>query len=123
MTLDSAALKAVKATLATIRPDIIIPDEPEVITYLLEFPDIAKPLPSVVKAARVEFPDDELSLEVYHDPGNSNAHLSLYVRMASYTDDITERIERIDDIYAEEHRDCEGWLLVTTDFSPPRNMV
>jgi hypothetical protein len=60
-------------------------------------------------------------LELYRDPEIDDEYLTLYVRQRRY--DADKLLEEIEDLRAGSQaalRETSGWLLVTTDFRPPR---
>jgi len=100
---------------------IRIPNPPEVREYLLLYPDLVTILPFVCKIARERVGmDPELSLEVYCDPEIEDEYLTIYVRQQHYTGNILDKIEDVRKQYEEMLIRRSGWLLVTTDFHPPR---
>jgi len=100
---------------------VLIPRPSDIRAYLLRFPDMVGAVPPVCRAAKRRFPSDtQLSLELYRDPEIEDEYLTVYVRQKRYDERIMDRIEAV---WAE----CEGaiagklgWILVTTDFQPPR---
>lgn len=100
---------------------IKIPKPAGVRDYLLRYPDLTDILLFVCKVARERvgmYP--ELSLEVYHDPEIEDEYLTLYVRKQDYDENILDKIEDIRKQYEQNLIGRSGWLLVTTDFHPPR---
>lgn len=89
--------------------------------YLERHPDLAAVLPAVCEQARQEFePSDELAMELYRDPEIKDEYLTLYIRQSRYDADIMARIERVSDAFSEQIDHASGYLLLTSDFSPPR---
>ncbi len=89
--------------------------------YLERYPDLAAVLPTICEHARHEFdPSDELAMEVYSDPEIKDEYLTLYIRQSRYDADIMARIERLSDAFSEQTDRASGYLLLTSDFSPPR---
>lgn len=100
---------------------ITVPEPASVRAYLLEHADILGLLRSVAAGIRERFdPGTQFSLEVYSDPEIEDKYLTLYVRQQEYSPDILDRIERVASHYDGALRDKTGWLLLTTDFRPPR---
>ncbi len=100
---------------------VTIPRPAEVREYLVQYPDmIALVLQVAVSASRRFGPATELSLELYRDPEIDDEYLTLYVRQASYDEDILDQIEELSVQYERGLHGKSGWLLVTTDFCPPR---
>lgn len=102
---------------------ITLPHPAEVRDYLRGHDDMTDLLLSVGNAARQRFGmDSQLSLEVYHDPEAEDEYLTLYVRQKNYGARILDTIEEICSQYQAELGESSGWLLITTDFSPPRQV-
>jgi len=101
--------------------EVLIPRLARVRGYLLRYPDILDTVREVAGLARERFgPEAELSLEVYRDPECRDEYLTLYVRMHRYGTDMVAEIDALRSEYEEAMADKGGWLLVTTDFQPPR---
>jgi hypothetical protein len=93
----------------------------EVRDYLLRYADMFDLVLSVCKSAREKFAaPTQLSLELYRDPEIEDEYLTLYVRQKNYEANILDTIENISAPFDPELSTKSGWLLVTTDFSPPR---
>jgi hypothetical protein len=89
--------------------------------YLLRHPDMVDLLSFVSKRTSERFGTSaQLSLEVYRDPEIRDEYLCLYVRQENYDEHIMDIIENIRAEYEEEISEKSGWLLVTTDFRPPK---
>ena len=100
---------------------ITVPEPAPVREYLREHPDMLVLLRAICAAVRESFePGTEFSLEVYSDPEIDDKYLTLYVRQQHYGPDILDRIERVSSDYDAELSEKTGWLLITTDFQPPR---
>lgn len=101
---------------------VTIPRPAEVREYLVQYPDmIALLLQVAVSASRRFGPATELSLELYRDPEIDDEYLTLYVRQRRY--DADTLLDEIEDLRAGCQAplgETSGWLLVTTDFRPPR---
>lgn len=93
----------------------------EVNDYLLAHRDMSCLLPPVCnKLTKLFGKDTLLSLEVYRDPEINDEYLTLYVRQSEYEEKF---LDRIDEAMAEFElmlASVPGWLLVTTDFHPPK---
>ncbi len=88
---------------------------------MIEYPDIIDFLLSVSDRVRKRFVSpDQLSLELYNDPEIDDKYLTLYVRQEHYGDSIMDVIDSISAEYEEELPGTSGWMIVTTDFAPPR---
>lgn len=97
------------------------PQPNEVRDYLLRYPDMTDLALSVCAAVSARFGAyAQLSLEVYHDPEIEDEYLTLYVRQQDYAENLLDGLEEISEEYEEELAERTGWLLVTTDFGPPR---
>jgi len=100
---------------------IVVLETTEVCEYLIEYPDIIDFLLSVSDRVRKRFVSpDQLSLELYNDPEIDDKYLTLYVRQEHYGDSIMDVIDSISAEYEEELSGTSGWMIVTTDFAPPR---
>ncbi|GBC94203.1 hypothetical protein HRbin15_02711 [bacterium HR15] len=94
-----------------------------VLSYLTAHPALMDMLREIVPDVRQKLPDAYLTLSVYRDPEEENAHLVLYARFPRYDGDLMERIEsvrrqyqvRLDQLLLED----KGWLFLTTDFQHP----
>ena len=62
----------------------------------------------------------EISLELYSDPEIDDEYLTIYVRQNSYDSDIIKKIDAICEEYTKVMDIDQGYLLVTTDFQPPK---
>jgi hypothetical protein len=100
---------------------VFVPDRKAVGAYLRRHRDLAARLPSVCDAARKEFgPEVELALELYRDPEIRDHYLTLYVRLDSYDGKTMGRIDRVSRNLERRLAQTSGYLLLTTDFRPPR---
>jgi hypothetical protein len=98
-----------------------IPEPGQVQAYLQDHPDLTDLLLPTCQQFRQEMGEQaELSLEVYLDPEIDDHYLTLYVRQAVYEPDLVSRIESVCVPFEEHLGERSGWLLVTTDFRPPR---
>jgi hypothetical protein len=89
--------------------------------YLLRYADMIDLVLSVCTSAREKFSaPTQLSLELYRDPEIEDEYLTLYVRQKNYEANILDTIENISAPFDAELSTKSGWLLATTDFSPPR---
>lgn len=101
--------------------NLLTPNPDQVRDYLTQDQAFQELVLVICKRAREEFgPDTELSLELYRDPEIDDEYLTLYVRQPSYNADILDRIERVGQKFAEPLEKASGYLLLTTDFRPPR---
>ena len=119
---STAVTSPIEEVLNKLHQDWIkIPKPAEVRAYLLRYSDLTDLLPFVCKVARERVGiDPELSLEVYHDPEIEDDYLTLYLRHEHYNEHILEIIEDIRTQYERKLVGRSGWLLVTTDFCPPK---
>jgi hypothetical protein len=100
---------------------IVISNPNDVFSYLDSHADLGNLVASVCAEVRQEFgPEAELALQVYRDPEIHDSYLSLYVRLVAYDDTIIARIDRVSEPFDEELARATGYLLVTSDFRPPR---
>jgi hypothetical protein len=90
--------------------------------YLREHPDLGDVVPALCEHVRAEFGSEaELALEIYRDPEIRDEYLTLYVRLAGYPPDMLERLDRAGLAFQARLTRARGYLLLTTDFRPPRN--
>ena len=100
---------------------IEVPRPDEIRAYLSKHLDMADLLSAVCLETLHQLGDRvQLSLEVYHDPEIEDEYLVLYARQKEYDEDLLERLDAISNQYEECLVDKSGWLLLTTDFQPPR---
>lgn len=99
--------------------EIYKPDE--VVDYLLRYRGIYDATLFACLLTAETFPRDrQISIELYHDPEVSDEYISIYIRQNKYDPDIIEKIDAICREYEPALEGQNGWILVTTDFSPPR---
>jgi hypothetical protein len=111
--------KNLEAALASHR--ILTPSLEEVKGYLDSHRKLATILPAICERTRREFGKEaELTLRVYHDPEIDDHYLSLYVRLPVYDDTTMERLDGVTQDFDDELCRTSGYLLLTTDFRPPR---
>lgn len=100
---------------------IVIPQVAAVRDYLLRHFDMIDLLSSACRIALEKFGmDTRLSLELYRDPEIRDEYLTLYVRQERYDEHIMDMIEDVCTEYRDQLIGRSSWLLVTTDFRPPR---
>jgi hypothetical protein len=101
---------------------IRIPEPQRLKAYLSKFPNLIEILSPVCKLTREKFQPEntQLSLEVTKDFSEDTEYLILYVRQEQYDEQIMEKIDDVCSTYGEKLIGKHGWLLVTTDFCPPR---
>jgi hypothetical protein len=99
---------------------ILIPNQEEVSNYLIEHQDLIDLLPLVAQITRKHIGDTpQLSIGICTDPEGGESHLSLYIRMQHYSDDIFNKINAIESEYIDKLPGKSGWIIVTTDFKSP----
>ncbi len=101
--------------------NINIPDGPSITEYLYHNFDIIE----VVKNMCLEVPayfksETVFFLELFLDPESDDKYLTLQVRQENYDPDIMKKIDKIWDDFDEQLVGKSGWILVTTDFQPPK---
>ena len=100
---------------------ILVPSSEDVDTYLRAYPDIAALLPDMCDAASAQLgPQTQLSLEVYRDREADDHYLALYARQDPYDPGIIDAIDQVARAFDQRLTNSSGWLLLTTDFRPPR---
>lgn len=96
---------------------IEIKDSDSIMNYLERYTDIIDILSSICKKVKQEFDKDvKLSLEVYKDPEIDHEYLIIYMKPTKYDKNVEKIINNILDEYEEALSECQGWLLLTTDF-------
>lgn len=100
---------------------ISVKNPSEVRRYLCDHSDMTLRLPvfakSVLNSFGVEF---QKSLELYRSMESNDEHLVIYVRTSNYPEDMLDRIHAIVKEREEDLCKLSGWLLITTDFQPPK---
>lgn len=89
--------------------------------YIIEFPDLIKVIPQVVRAAKKYLPEARLILDLYRDPEIEDRHLVIYARLPSYDEKVIERIEAAEAEFLNLLADSKGWIQLTTDFRKPED--
>jgi hypothetical protein len=99
---------------------IVVPVPREVRAFFMEHEDLGEVVRDVCQRCRDQFnPETQLSLEVSKDQEIDHQTLILYVRQDPYQPDLSEKIEVMDEFYADALLDKNGYFLVMTDFQPP----
>ena len=115
----SAEVEAALSSLGS--PDVVLPEREAVREYFLRHPDMSGPVKHACTLSRERLgAGPQLSLEVYRDPEIEDEYLALFVRQEEYDEQVLDIIESISEQHREELAETSGWLLVTTDFCPPR---
>lgn len=112
----SSIVAEIHKILMELREQDVHVQEDEVREYLFEFPEMLDVIPKAIAAARKQFPNAQLSLQVYQDPEMDDKYLALYVRLERYDDFIMEHIEVAEAEFIELLANKKGWLQLTTDF-------
>ena len=98
-----------------------IPEPAEIRRYLVHHPDLVDILPGLCTTIGQRFAKDiQISLEFYRGPAPGEGYLTIYVRQQQYDDRILNLIDEIHEEYRDALDEREGWLVITTDFRPPR---
>jgi len=114
---SSQVMKQILTALGHLPSDIIVPDRPTVGVYLMEHPDITELILPVCEITRKHVGTEaQLVLGVYSDPDGGDGHLSLYIRLEHYSENIFEMISHIEAEYIDRLAGKSGWIIVTTDF-------
>ena len=101
--------------------NVRIPRVKEVEEYIADHADLALLIEQSSIAMRASFgPQVELSLEMYHDPEQSDKYLALYLRQDKYEPGIIDRIDSVASALMNDLETNSGDLVITTDFSRPR---
>lgn len=105
----------------SVEDSVLVQDRKAVRGYLRRHGDLADRLPEVCEALRKEFGSEaELAVELYRDPEISDHYLTIYVRLDSYDGETMARIDRASARFERRLARSSGYLLMTTDFRPPR---
>jgi hypothetical protein len=106
-------------TFVSLNVDVV--DIESVRQYLLSHHDMFDLVIEMCRATSREFEmGSKVSLELYRDPEIAGTHLVIYVRQRPYSSDIIQRTNAVMDRFAEDLANSTGWVLLTTDFQPPR---
>ena len=98
-----------------------IPRRADVSEYLRRHPDMIELVEIVSKRTAQMFSrSGQVSLETYKDPEFEDEYLTLYVRQKHYDQTVLDAINHVGTAYSGQLAEKSGWLLVTTDFQPPR---
>jgi len=90
-------------------------------SYLARFPDLAQFLIPISRRLGSLFSrETQFEMEYYYDPETEEEYVIIFVRQSVYEEDIMELLERISAEYDDFLSKSDGWLLITTDFQPPR---
>lgn len=107
--------------LSLLTPRVNIPQADDLRHYLLKHPDMIDLVQSVCGRASDKFQQQaQLSLERYRDPETNDEYLTLYVRHPYYDRDVLQAIHTLNRESQAEQDGKSGWLVISTDFSPPK---
>jgi len=115
-------VSAVKEKINSLRTiEVILPHPSDVIDYVENHLDLVDVLYPIAEELSQSFgPEAELSLELYSDPEFDDRYLTFYVRQNEYGD-VLDKIDLVQQKFSPELEKKSGYLLITTDFRPPRN--
>lgn len=92
--------------------------------YLLIHPDMRQLIRSICVVSKNQTGNGaQLSLELYRDPEINDAYLSLYIRTNNYNNNFLNKLEDISSKFQNERSNSSGWIIITTDYQPPREQV
>ena len=101
---------------------VLTPMPEAVRQYLLRYPDLMPALRTACSSTAERFRGRaQVSLEIWRDPEGEEAYPTLYVRQDHYDPGILDEVEAVSLCFEEQLGASGGWLLVTTDFAPPRS--
>ena len=101
---------------------ILIPEPAEARRYLMVYTDMIHIiLPICSKINEKLNTSAQVSLEVYKDPEIKDEYLVIYVRQTVYDDKIMNIIDEISEECDRLLHNKSGWLIITTDFKPPKS--
>jgi hypothetical protein len=99
----------------------VFPDPTPVINYLVRHRNLFDVVLLACVLTEEKFSQNsQISLELYSDPDIDDKYLTIYVRQKSYEPDIIKKIDLISQQYIDVMDIDQGYLLITTDFQPPR---
>jgi len=87
--------------------------------YLSQFTGLLDVIPEAVNAAKKQFPEAQLVIDVYQDPEIADCYLVLYIRLKYYDDSVMERLEKAEAEFLSHLVSKRGWIQLTTDFREP----
>jgi hypothetical protein len=87
--------------------------------YLSQFTGLLDVIPEAVNAAKKQFPEAQLVIDVYQDPEIADCYLVLYIRLKHYDDSVIERLEKAEAEFLSHLVSKRGWIQLTTDFREP----
>lgn len=90
-------------------------------SYLARHPDVINAVLALAAEAQGRASGgDTWSLELYRDPEVDSEYLMLPLRRQEYTGDTLDVIDVVGAVAERLLAGTSGWILVTTDFQPPR---
>jgi len=95
---------------------ISLPNPAEIRAYWLRFPDMIEATLYIAELVKQNFPQAILKLEIYKDPEIPDEYLLLKIREKQQEINILEKIEEVEEKFAEVLVTKKGWLLLTPDF-------
>jgi hypothetical protein len=99
---------------------VIIVNPDDIREYLINFNLELLLIPIFRRVKELFHNNDKFYLKVYHDLEVKDEYLTLYIRQEKYYGNILEIIEELSEEFEERISTTSGWLLITTDFAPPR---
>lgn len=118
----SAIYPNIKALLEFLKSNqILIPQPIGIEDYLLRHSDMIEVVQLATLLTLDSFKSNsQISLEVYQDPEVDDEHLTVCIRQIAYDENISDTIDEIFKKYEKELTGKSGWLVVMTDFQPPK---
>ena len=118
----SGIMRRIEGALAFLRQQaIVIPDPADVRRYLLSHSDLLGLVVRIGVAAHTALGTQaQLSLEVYHDPEIEADHLTFYARQGDYEPGFLRKLEDVAAPFDQEFVEASAYVILTTDFRPPR---
>ena len=119
---ELSIVSSIETTLWSVaRMGVVISDPGRVREYLVIYSDMTGMLLPMGEALMAHFRGEaQISLEVFQDPDADDEFLMFTIRRASYPENILDQIDSIVSSFEEPLSVRDGWVLITTDFSPPR---
>jgi hypothetical protein len=99
----------------------VFPDPAPIISYIAQHRNLFDVVLLACVLTEEKFSQtSQISLELYSDPEVEDQYLTIYVRQNAYEPDILQKIDAISEEFTKVMDIDQGYLLVTTDFQPPR---
>ncbi|WP_373839343.1 hypothetical protein [Methanospirillum sp.] len=99
----------------------VIPDPESVVAYLQKHYDLIDTLWKVAKFTSDTYQSpNEISIEIRYGDDSSDIILAVFVRMIEYPENIFDELDIVCEKFESDLITSEGFILLTTDFQPPK---